>query len=1092
MCKWLRSALILIVILGAMGPADRSVGAGGRERFDPNAHPSLVKRKPFLRWWWAYHQRSYPLESIPRDAPGRAHREIEKQKRGRLSIQSAPIGGDRWVGIGPAPLRDGSVGAPPSGRPMSSRASDIAVHPSQPSHWLIGTAQGGVWRTLDAGETWAPLTDAVESLTVGAVAFAPGDPNVIYVGTGETVWYAGVGLLKSVDGGVTWTLVSETTPTFDNTSISDIRVDPTDPDTLVVSTTRGIAGRGLDLYDPPTLYPPRGIFRSTDGGVTWTNTLAVDDATDLDVDPANFSRQLAGAGNPFGSGTNGLYRSTDGGATWSPVAGPWDAAGGAVGRIEIAIAPSNPNVAYLGVQDALVEPPDKLETFGQHGGLLGLWKTTNAWDPTPAWTSIPVSATDDGTGRYGYCGWDPVVSFGSSLCWYAHELSVDPSNANVLYAGGIPLWRYNGSSWTEVSQVVSNPAGGIHRDQHAMAWSGGRLIVANDGGIWSTTNGGATWNDHNATLSTMQFYDGVLHPTDPMIVIAGAQDNGTQRWNGAPDWSEIGGGDGADNAISSSDPGNDWAISSQFLNIGRTVNGGLSFTAADVGIDKTGAPFIARMEKCPSNDNVFIAGTDNLWRTANFFTALIYPAWTANGAEMGVPISALAFAPSDPSCNTYAFAAEDGELRITTNGGASWADLDPLGGVPGRYVADLAFDPTNADVLYVALSGFDEGTAGFPGHLFKSGNARSASPSWSNLSPPVNLPMNAVAIDPFDPSILYVGSDLGLWKSITGGASWTHHGPSVGMPNVPVFDIAVNHVSGRVVAFTHGRGAFVLADDDTPPDPVGDLTVSSVTDNSVTLSWTSPGDDGAIGTAASYDLRYHAGTVLGAGQWAGATRITGEPAPKAPGSAETVTITGLACNQTFVFALRAADEVPNVSELSNSVSTTLDPCPDFSLTPASASVAVAAGGETTQVYTITSIDGFAQTISFSASGLPNGVSANFVPSSLTPPANGATTSTLTFSATLTAACGGADVTVRGSGGGLAHTAAVALSVTGCGLVGDLDGSGRVDGFDLARLARSYNSAPDDPAWDPQADLDGDGAVNADDLQILIEFFGRTQ
>jgi hypothetical protein len=167
-------------------------------------------------------------------------------------------------------------------------------------------------------------------------------------------------------------------------------------------------------------------------------------------------------------------------------------------------------------------------------------------------------------------------------------------------------------------------------------------------------------------------------------------------------------------------------VSGANMTISRTTDGGVSLVSADAGIDKTGNPFIARVEKCPAKDDVFIAGSDNLWRTDNFFSAPNV-SWAANGPEMGAPISGLAFAPSDGTCNTYAFGTGDGRLRLTTNGGATWADIDPGSTVPSRVVTDLAFDPGNANILYVTLSGFDNNTPGRPGHLFMTAHALAAS-----------------------------------------------------------------------------------------------------------------------------------------------------------------------------------------------------------------------------------------------------------------------------------------------------------------------------------------------------------------------------
>jgi hypothetical protein len=256
--------------------------------------------------------------------------------------------------------------------------------------------------------------------------------------------------------------------------------------------------------------------------------------------------------------------------------------------------------------------------------------------------------------------------------------------------------------------------------------------------------------------------------------------------------------------------------------INRTTDGGASGIPADSGIDKTAAAFVAPVRECPSNDDVFLTGTNRVWRTDNFFSSAS-PSWVANGPLLtgqngggssfpNSPASILEieFALYDSTCNTYVLGDRRAEVRLTRDGGNTWVDLDLGKSLPPRPVNGLAFDPNNPNILYAALSSFDDGTPGKPGHVFKTTNALSASPTWMNVSPPLNQPFNVIRVDPTNSRLIYAGSDTGPWHSTDGAATWVHDGPQVGLPNAPVYDIKINPTTGRTVFFTYGRGAFAL------------------------------------------------------------------------------------------------------------------------------------------------------------------------------------------------------------------------------------------------------------------------------------------
>ena len=744
----------------------------------------------YRRSQWLHKQRAYPLETVPDRAFERALAQTQTAKslEAPLSPSSLPMS---WVNIGPSPITNFNS----TFRQVnyaSGRVAAIAVDPGNTAHWLVGAAQGGIWETLNSGGSWEPRTDDQPSLAMGAIVFSPGNHKVVYAGTGEGefayVSYAGAGLLKSLDGGHTWSPVPGSETYFAHSAFSDIKVDPGNENILVAATVRAVEGRVSNGVDIPPMAPPRGVFRSTDGGKTWSRRLT-GEATDLEVDPRDFNRQYAALGEIFGAPANGVYRSLDGGLNWSLMNGPWASDGAlTLGRIELALSPSHPDTLYVSIATVRDAYPVGAST------LKSLWRTETAWEGPPNW-GLPLPLPFTGTTVH-------------KQLWYSHVLLVDQINANVLYLGELGLWRYNDTSkaWLDLTGI-------LHPDHHALAWAGSQLVVGNDGGVWSGIPG--SWNQRNTGLYITQFYEGSLHPKNATFALGASQDNGTEVWTGDDQWGEIDGGDGADNAIASANPDNFWVLSSQNLDMARTKDAFLSSSPAYPPVDATVVPFIGKFEMCPRNDDVFIVGADQVWRSDDFFSSTFRPSWSPNGPKMidgsGAPveISALAFAPSDGGCNTYAYGTEIGQLRLTTNGGLTWVDINVTRTVPQRFVTGLAFAAENADVLYVTLSGFDEGTPGHSGHVFKTSNARAAAPVWVDRSPPVNIPHDTIVVVSTNAQQVYVGTDLGVWKSLNGGGAWTHLGPESGMPNVAVFELKFNPRIG-VVAFTHGRGAFVL------------------------------------------------------------------------------------------------------------------------------------------------------------------------------------------------------------------------------------------------------------------------------------------
>jgi len=736
------------------------------------------------------------------------------------------IPGDTWVPLGPAPIDIG-------GMTWGGRATSIAIDPTNDNIVYIGGAQGGVWKTTNGGATWTPLTDKQPSLATGSIAIDPANPNTVYVGTGEASGscdsYFGAGILKSTDGGANWTLLGAAE--FESTSVSRIVVDRTDSNRLWAANVSGAVGFvSSSCYGTPATVS-YGVWRSLDAGATWTRVLGPSQTGGSAETTDIF--QMPGAPATLWAGVvgSGLWKSTDFGATWTKITIS-GMSSSLVGRVDFGWNLASTQTIYMAVERS------------NTGGVYGNWRTTNAG---ANWTTTNVPSSP--------C---------SNYCWYC--LTVDMAADGTVILGGVPIYRSSnqGGGWTDITN--SN----VHVDQHQFVYaSNGTLWAANDGGIFTSTNNGSSWTSRNAGLGLNQFYAGAsLHPTNPAIAMGGLQDNGTVRTTGTQTWSFLFGGDGAYTAIDFQNPDTTWYVSYQGLNISKTTNGGGSYNGATSGINFSGAPFIATYVMCPSNPLVLLAGTDNVWRTANGANL-----WATNSPDPLIgasgSISAISFAASDTTCSTYFAGTNGGGVAVTTTGGGTsgWNTITTNLASGGRAVTDVAVDPANPNIVYVSLSGFGGG------HVFKTTNALDPSPVWAQIDAGIpNIPCMALLIDPTDSNTVYLGTDIGMFRSTDAGATW---GPfDNGLPNVAIYDIVGNPATNSVVAFTHGRSAWRLTSGGAPPPPseasaAGTMLASEGTGTSVNLNYTPSCD------ATDHAVFWGTGPIGGAVSWTNAACLLG-------------------------------------------------------------------------------------------------------------------------------------------------------------------------------------------------------------------------
>jgi uncharacterized repeat protein (TIGR01451 family) len=746
-----------------------------------------------------------------------------------------------WTSIGPAPLK-ASLN---SQLVLSGRITGIAAHPIVADTIYVAAAGGGVWMTTDGGRNWTPLTDSQRTLSMGAIAIAPSNPLVLYAGTGEANNSAdsnfGRGILVSTNGGATWTLRTGPGGIFDRMATAAIAVDPTNENIAYAALARaGVNG----LLGRP------GIYKTTDGGVTWINTTsAITTAqpyTDVKIDLNTSSTIYMAVGRLSGSAQNGAYKSTDGGSTWTLLSnGP---TGTSAGRIAIAVSKSNSQVLYVAA--------------AQTSGDFGLSKMMRSDDGGATFTDLT-----SGTPNF------PVFQGP-----YDIYVAVDPTNPAIVYAAGsagsnsIIRSSDSGATWTDIH--LGGIAGAVspHADHHAVAFdANGLLLDGDDGGIFRLdTPMGPAWSDLNGNLATIQFIGVGLHPTNPNEAIGGSQDNGTSVYSGNVVWIRSDGSDGGFAKFSSTNgtrayhvgPVDGFGPAAFFR---RSDNEGISWTSKTSGLVNSDSfnfypPFVVD----PNNGDRVLLGGDRVYETttaADTWAQLSTPG--SNGWTSDFGIDALGLAKSD--VNTI-YAAVFPDLYVTTNHGATWTNhpLPAFG-----FVGGIQVDPVSSTTAYAVFSNFS-----LSGVIFKTVNGGL---TWTNITGNLpNLPLWSLQVDPA--GALYVAADDGVYTSIDGGTTWSRFG--AGLPNAQVFQIELNTTLNLLAVATHGRGAWEIQ---TPPVvPMPDLTIGKLHNGSF-----APGQSGATYTI----------TVQNSGAAPASGTVTAADTLPAVLTATSIAGTGWSCTQ---------------------------------------------------------------------------------------------------------------------------------------------------------------------------------------------------
>ena len=781
--------------------------------------PEEIREKnSFKRYEWFYRPRTDETGKFPKEHINQ-QMVIEEQKIVEQSMNLGKVSGtsDLWTNIGPKAIDMSSSFIPYWGK-VSGRVRGLDVHPTNPDIVYIGAAAGGIWKTTDGGTTWSDKSGSLTRLTFGTIAIDPNNTNTVYAGTGESIWfynnvtYEGNGLYKSSNGGDTWTQI--TNGFGIQTQFSDIEVNPGNSNILLASL-----GSGNWNNQSPT---NEGVWRSSDAGITWTRTLNVQDAFDVAFHPTNSLLAYAACGNQSTSG--GFYRSTDGGATWIPSNTGLPTAT-TIGRMQFDISTSSPSTIFALIYNNAALP----------GG-----QTTAAFKSVDG--GVNWSQISSGVNIAGSYNGSAVNDQGSyDLC-----LSVHPTNSNLVFFGNVEVSRTTNGSTISFVRNPSGYNGGIgawacysHVDIHKIqfAQSNGNIVYLGcDGGVYKSTDAGATWFNVNNDINTIQFYRVASHPTNSSILLGGAQDNGNFSTSnkGATDWVFETSGDGMECFVDYSDP-NFVFMSTQYGSLSKSTDGGLNWSGM-VGASSTNTAWTAPFWQHPSNNNYIYAG----WARRIIYSPDKGVNWYYLTASDITSNRITSVAQSSVTVvNMMAVSSSyttSPDIDISTNQGVNWTDITTsyttflsTAGLSGTNIQRVVADPSSGTTFYITRASYGGG------QVIKTTNFGT---NWTNISGDLPLvPVNDLFIDPANTNHLYAGNDFGVYWSTNGGTNWVKL--SNGMPFVPVQDFSFfsNGGSRYLRAATHGRGVYELNIDSPLPVELSSF-IASAKDDNVLLKWT--------------------------------------------------------------------------------------------------------------------------------------------------------------------------------------------------------------------------------------------------------------
>lgn len=710
-------------------------------------------------------------------------------------------------------------------REMGGRMVSLALHPNKPDVLYAGAASGGLWRWDNS--SWTPLTDHMPVASIGAIAIDPKDPDTIYAGTGESTYssasFYGLGIFKSTDGGESWKHYGE--KTLGGRSVHQLAISPKTGHILLALAETG------EAKEHPQRKEPGGLFISKDKGKSWERVSGIPkwDATDVVFapdDPDTIYAALSSPQNGKGSPHAGLYRSTDGGKSWEKRPGlPKDPR-----KIVLAVSPADPDRLYAlggGTSPSLYVSRDRGKSFSRKS-VRGLRAQIN--------------------GHYDIC------------------VAADPTNADRVFTGGIQV--YVSTNGGDSSRRVTPP----HPDiQRLLIDDSGSLYCAQDGGIHISKDGGSRWTTRNKGLGTVQIYPGgALNSADPQKMVGGLQDNGTVYRSGKSNvWNESLGGDGGCNASHPETPNVVFSGYYGAGNLYKSTNGGRSYSLSSSGISKSDrVSFLPPFVYHPKDPKVLFYGTQRMYKSTN--QGRSWKAISSSIAGAGKAIRSIAISPDGEWLYVV---TGDETVQVSKDGGKNFKKVLSNVHGPRTLSKQISVAPWDRKVAFLGVWSFETD----PIRMTKDGGETWTSILGNLRKAPVNT---TAAVQSGENKIVLAGTDAGIFANCNLDGHWRSVGEF--FPTTPVADVQYDAKYQRLVAFTFGRGAWVLPEvndsfwstlcSESAPEPEPDPS----TDSSESSSNNSP-EPGPTGESDSADATDSSGKESGSADSSGKS-----PGPDGP------------------------------------------------------------------------------------------------------------------------------------------------------------------------------------------------------------------